>query len=84
MQSDDLNTKSWFLLGAAGVCLAWGCCTGADVTQREVCWAPQATFQLSSWISPLEFGSRLLQGAQRPHKSLFDLTHDKLFLLAAT
>lgn len=47
MQSDDLNTKSWFLLGAAGVCLAWGCCTGADVTQREVCWAPQATFQLS-------------------------------------
>lgn len=37
-----------------------------------------------SWISPLEFGSRLLQGAQWPHKSLFDLTHDKLFLLAAT
>lgn len=37
-----------------------------------------------SWISPLEFGSCLLQGAQWPHKSLFDLTHDKLFLLAAT
>lgn len=61
---------------------------GAAVSQGELCWAPQApgaaTGLLLSWIPPLEFGSRLLQGAQRPRKSLFDLTHDKLFLLAAT
>lgn len=37
-----------------------------------------------SWISPSELGSRLLQGAQWAPKSLSDVTHDKLFLLAGT